>query len=522
MKIRTLLFTFLLTLPVLQAQDRYIDEVFDSVVVVRDMLYGVNITIITVPVTGQPSADSLHVDVYMPAGDTLTERPVAVVIHSGTFLPRGALSTIGSRHDYSNVETCKRLAKRGYVAISMDYRQGWNPFSPEEVVRRATILQAAYRGIQDVYSCIRYLNLTVDDFANPYGLDMDKVALYGIGTGGFVGFNMVVLDDWRNEVFIDKFRNPLDGTPFIDTVLLGDLENTKAGAINIPLHVGYKQDFHFAFGLDGALGDSSWLDEDNPIIPMVLGGVVEHPTTPFGIDPITDEINCDMPVFAGAGTGIFVVNIAGSACMAEKAREMGMNAALEVVPDWSGNDDVSNAVSEHKYAQEHLWPIHLPNDDVVPQSAPWEYWDSTLWKMVPHPAGGNFHEFDLMQNPDMSMEKANRYIDTALWFFAPRACVALNLKGCGTVSVQNLDEAEFDFTIAPNPTSGEVRLSIEGDEQLTKIVLFDMLGKQVKSFKNVNDQTFVFDVSDLTPGIYGIRAEVGKKGYLSSKIVVQH
>jgi len=516
MKIRTLLFTFLLTIPLLQAQDRYLDEVFDSVIVVREMLYGINITVIT----GAPAADSLHVDVYMPAGDTLTERPVAIVLHSGTFLPPGFASTIGNRHDYVNVETCKRLAKRGYVAVNMDYRVGWNPVSPEEIVRRATILQAVWRSMQDTYSCIRYLNKTVVDFANPYGLDTDKIAIYGIGTGGFVGFNMMALDKWRTEIYIDKFRNPIDGTPFIDTLLFGDLENTQAGAINIPLHVGYKDDFHFSFGLDGALGDSSWLDEDNVVVPFVIGGVVEHPTTPFGIDPITDEINCDMPVFAGAGTNVFVVNIAGSACMAQKANEIGMNAALEV-KDW--DDDVSNAIREHEYAQEHLWAIHLPGDDTLAQTGPWEYWDAAFWSTVPHPDPryDNFHEAGLATNPDMSMEKANRYIDTSLWLFAPRACLAMGLSTCLESSVENLNEAEFDFTIAPNPTSGEVRISIEGNDQLTKIVVFDMLGKMVRSFDNVNDLSFVFDVSDLAPGMYGIRAEVGQKGYLSSKIIVQ-
>ena len=514
MKIRTLLITLLFTIPMLQAQERYIDEVFTDVDVVRDMLYGVNITVIT----GAPAPDSLYLDVYMPAGDTVANRPVVVVLHTGTFLPPGFAAPVGSRHDYVNTETCTRLAKRGYVAINMDYRLGWNPIDPDEIGRRRTIIQAAYRGIQDTYSCIRYLNKTVDDFANPYRLDTDKVSIYGIGTGGFVGFNMVALDNWRTEIFIDKFRDPVTGDPFIDTLLFGDLENTQAGAINIPLHVGYKEDFHFSFGLDGALGDSSWLDEDNRVIPFIIGGVVEHPTTPFGIDPITDELNCDMPVFAGAGTNVFVVNIAGSACIAEMANELGMNAVLDE-KDW--DDDISNAIRAHEYAQEHLWPIHLPGDDTIAQTGPWEFWDSTFWKTIPSPDPryANIHEAGLSTNPDMSLEKANHYIDTCLWFFAPRAAFALDLL---VSSVENLNEAEFDFTIAPNPTSGEVRLSIEGDDQLTKVVLFDMLGKMVRSYDDLSGQTFIFDVSQLASGIYGVRAEVGTKGYLSSKIIVQH
>ena len=509
MKFRSLLFILLFSIPALQAQERYLDEVFDSVIVVRDNLYGANISVLS----GAPELDSLYLDVYMPAGDTETERPVALVMHTGTFLPPGLFAPTGNRHDYANQVVCERLAKRGYVAINMDYRLGWNPIAPDDVTRRATILQAAYRSIQDMYSCIRFLHLSVDQFANPWGVDMDKVAFFGIGTGGFVGFNMIVLDDWRNEIYIDKFRNPVDGTPFIDTTLLGDLENTQAGAINVPLHVGYPNDFHFAFGLDGAVGDSSWMDTGDRRTPMALGGTVTHPTTPFGIDPETDMIDCDMPVFTGAGTGVFVVNIGGSACMAEKANSLGYNDVLDEI---TYDDDVTNAIRGHKYADEHLWPIHLEG----PQAGPWEYWDSTFWKMVPSPDPNfdNIHEAGLATNPDMSLMKANNYIDTALWYFSPRSAQALGLLS----NTDDLDEAEFNFNMAPNPTVGEVRVSIEGNDNISRIAVFDMLGKMVKVENNINATTHVMDLSGLPTGIYGVRVEIGNLGYLSSKLMIQN
>lgn len=511
MKFKLLLFALILSAPAIQAQERYIDEVFDSVIVVRDQLYGANISVLS----GAPELDSLYLDVFMPAGDTETERPVALVMHTGTFLPPGLFAPTGNRLDYANQQVCERLAKRGYVAINMDYRLGWNPVAPSDIERRATILQAAYRSIQDMYSCIRYLHLTVDQFANPWGLNMEKVAFFGIGTGGFVGFNMACLDEWRTEIFIDKFRNPVDGTPFIDTTLLGDLENTQAGLINVPLHVGYPNDFHFAYGLDGAVGDSSWMDTGEPTVPMALGGTVTHPTTPFGIDPETGEINCDLPVFTGGGTGgVFVVNIGGSACMARKANELGYNEVLEEI---EYDDDVTNAIRGHQYAQEHLWPIHTDG----PQAGPWEYWDSTFWKQVPapDPSFDNIHEAGLATNPDMSLEKSNAYIDTALWFFAPRSAQALDLL---TSSTNDLSEAEFDFTMAPNPTTGLVQISIEGNDEITRIMVFDMLGKMVLVERAVNNTQHEIDLSSLPSGIYGVRAEIGDKGYLSSKLILQN
>ena len=520
MKFRSLLtlLIILLTLPAIQAQERYIDEVFDSVIVVRDNLYGANISVLS----GVPALDSLYLDVYMPAGDTETRRPVALVMHTGTFLPPGLFAATGMRNDYANIQVCERLAKRGYVAVNMDYRLGWNPVG-EDITRRATILQAAYRSVQDMYTCIRFLHMTVDQFANPWGLAMDSVAFFGIGTGGFVGFNMVVLDDWRTEIFIDKFRDPVYGQPFIDTTAMGDLLNTQPGFINvqgqmipfnIPLWVEYPNDFHFAFGLDGAVGDSSWMDTGDSRIPMALGGTVTHPTTPFGINFETEEIDCDMPVFTGGAAPVFVVNIAGSACMANKANTLGYNNILDEI---TYDDDVTETIRGFKYAEEHLWPIHLEG----PQAGPWEYWDSTFWKTVPSPDPlyDNIHEAGLATNPDMSIEKANRYIDTALWFFAPRSAQALGLI---TTSTDDLDEAEFDFNIAPNPTVGEVRISIEGNNNLTRIAVFDMLGKMVRVEDNLNSTTHVMDLSGLPTGIYGIRAEVGNLGYLSSKLILQN
>ena len=174
---------------------------------------------------------------------------------------------------------------------------------------------------------------------------------------------------------------------------------------------------------------------------MVCVGTVTHPTTPFGIDPITDEINCDLPVFI-SGVGTFVVNIGGSACMTLKANELGYN---DILNGYVWDDETSNTLREQEYAQEHLWAIGRPG----PEAGPWEYWDSTFWKQFPSPDPNfdNIHEVGLATNPDMSLEKSNAYLDTALWFFAPRACAALQLGDCGglTVGLEDLGVARQRF-----------------------------------------------------------------------------
>ncbi|MEO5905167.1 MAG: hypothetical protein ABIQ11_00460, partial [Saprospiraceae bacterium] len=450
-KFITLLFAITLFSHWVNAQNnRYIDEVFSGVEKIQNLVYSVNITV----VTGAPVPDTLLVDLYLPEGDTCSLRPLAVVLPTGTFLPRGFIAPTGGKDDYANVQVAERLARRGYVAASIEYRVGWNPLGTD-ITRRSTIINAAYRGIQDLYTFLRYMNKGVVEEGNPYNIDTSRVALFGIGTGAFVAFNAAVLQ--QDEINIDKFRDPVTGAPYINIALVGDLHGVTQGAINIPNHVGYNDNFHFVFGLDGAVGDSSWMN-DAGSVPLVAGGNVSHPTTPFGIDPITGEINCDLPVFAA---GQFVVNVGGSLCIAEKANSLGINDPLNKI---SYNDAVSNILRNepNTFGNEHLWAI---NQEGI-STGPWEYWDSTFWKQVPYPFGGTIHSNAIATNPDMSIEKADKYIDTSLWFFAPRAFTALKLneKVCSceksvvdkTISLVNDFECQQNFNFG----AGSDRLMI--------------------------------------------------------------
>ncbi|MBK9491252.1 MAG: hypothetical protein IPO07_22535 [Haliscomenobacter sp.] len=114
-------------------------------------------------------------DVYTPAGDSDTKRAVVMYFHTGIFLPpllNGGIT--GARSDSSVVEFARRLTRLGYVVVVPTYRLGWNPVAPNQNVRTGTLLNAAYRGIQDARSCIRFLRKSIAENSNPYGIDADK------------------------------------------------------------------------------------------------------------------------------------------------------------------------------------------------------------------------------------------------------------------------------------------------------------------------------------------------------------
>ncbi|MGB2135935.1 MAG: hypothetical protein ACPHYG_08065, partial [Flavobacteriales bacterium] len=100
----------------LNAQERYLDEIFDEVQVTEDVEYASNITVITALQGLPPMQMTQFMDVYEPVGDTLTSRPLILLFHTGNFLPQYLNgSPLGTRKDSSIVELANRFARMGYV-----------------------------------------------------------------------------------------------------------------------------------------------------------------------------------------------------------------------------------------------------------------------------------------------------------------------------------------------------------------------------------------------------------------------
>ena len=62
------------------AQTRYLDEVFSDVDVTSNIQYGTNVTVITALQGQPPAAQPLVLDLYEPAGDTETDRPLLLLL----------------------------------------------------------------------------------------------------------------------------------------------------------------------------------------------------------------------------------------------------------------------------------------------------------------------------------------------------------------------------------------------------------------------------------------------------------
>ena len=222
-KLGTLLMLALFMFSTQVEAQRYLEEVFDEVEVTTDITYGTNITVLTVsdPDIGMPTPEELKMDIYAPAGDTETDRPLLINLHTGNFLPQITNGNVnGERVDSVNVEIAMRFARMGYVVANIDYRLGWNPLDPEIDGRISGLINAAYRGIQDSRTAVRFFRRSVAEEENPYGICPDRIAMLGNGTGGYVVLGAATINNYQ-EMLLPKFFNS-DGTPMVTEELNGD------------------------------------------------------------------------------------------------------------------------------------------------------------------------------------------------------------------------------------------------------------------------------------------------------------
>ncbi len=170
---------------------------------------------------------TLRMDVYAPANDTLQARPVVVVAFGGSFVT-------GNRGDVAPL--CSQLARMGYVAVAPDYRVGF--FFPNT----STTMHAVQRCVHDLKGCIRYLRKTVAEDGNPYHIDPDRIIVAGVSAGAIGALHLTYMNE----------PSELPAPLVADSAALGGMEGTSG-----PL--GYSSVPMACVSLSGALMDTTWV-----------------------------------------------------------------------------------------------------------------------------------------------------------------------------------------------------------------------------------------------------------------------
>lgn len=492
-----------------QAQ-RYLTEIFPSASVTTNVVYGNNITILPVLAGGQPAAEDLKMDVYQPDGivDPLTERPLIILMHTGSFLPpiiNG--QPTGGRTDSTIVEMCKRFARRGYVAAAMSYRLGWNPQATGAAgqdIRTGTLLQAVYRAILDAKACVRYFRAEADTGGNSWGIDTSKIILGGVGTGGYIALAYATLDD-PAEISLPKFLANTTlpapysftaGSSYVDQSILGDFEGAGGNPLanNPNNHQGYNSKVQFVFNMGGAMGDTSWVEAGDA--PMVAFHVVGDPFAPYGIG------NVIVPT-----TGQFVVEVGGSHEAIRLANELGNNSCFASAGFTDQLTTYANTVND---GYEGLYPFYT-NPSL--QAGPWEWYDSTTTYFIGMNFMGKTQGYmdslwanSLFTNPDMSKAKGMAYIDTVMGYLNPRMVYCLSLA----TSINETPVLSEGISFVPNPAADRTIIRTENELELRSVTVMDITGKEIKRYSSINNKSFTLEREDLDAGIYLISVSTDK------------
>ena len=526
---------FLLTLMAtnLQAQ-RYLEEIFTDVDVTGDVFYGTNATVLLLadPNVGEAIPQPLFFDFYEPQGDDLEERPVILYYHTGNFLPQPqACSITGTQDDLLVQEMATRLAKMGYVVAVPQYRLGWNPLGSTQDERVFTLINAAYRGVQDARTMVRYLKKEVVENANPLGIDTSRITVWGQGTGGYISLASATLDAYT-DVLLPKFTTVIGGVPIpmVIEAANGDIWGTSVGIVPpgspppftvgdtlcYPNHVGYNSDFQLCVNMGGALGDTSWLDASDP--PMISYQVPNDSLAPY-----TEGI------LIVSTTGEQIVEVQGARVIQEKVASLGNNDVF-ANEDWI--DEYSTRANEVNEGFDGLFPFVYPSfpdptspGDVITVSGPWDWWvpedwDDVFCDLAP---GIDLHTQNILGHPEMSEELGMTYVDSILGYFAPRACLALDL-GCDISEYVGTNEIikgeSVGLNIAPNPATSEIYLKTFEDKPMLDVFLFDMSGRMMETYIDIRQNNLIIERGDLPRGMYTVRIRF-EEGMAVQKIVFE-
>ena len=141
---------------------------------------------------------SLTMDIFKPNGDNNCKRPLVLFLHGGAW-------AVGSKEDASMQYMAREMAKRGWVAASINYRLGTHKATNYSmnflcnnslsepcayICDSAEAIRANYRAMQDAKGAVRFMKTRHDNDSS----DVDNIFLAGESAGAFTSLLVAYLD----------------------------------------------------------------------------------------------------------------------------------------------------------------------------------------------------------------------------------------------------------------------------------------------------------------------------------------
>lgn len=270
---------------------RYFDEVFTSL----------DTASVTYSTTNQ------KMTIYQPSGDTVSQRPLIIFAHGGSFIG-------GDRYEGTVTSLAKNFAKRGYVTASIDYRLG----SVVDMLAAASAYDVVVKAMSDGKAAVRYFR---QDAAtnNNYRVNPDLVFAGGNSAGAVLYVHVGFVDS-LNEVTTADIKSAMNNN--------GGFEGNSGND-------GYPSNISAIIDLAGGINDTTWISEGNT--PIVSFQGTEDATVPY---------NC-----AKAQGGVSPAILCGTGAMQPRIERLGIDNDVLTFPGdghvpWEGNATKFNQVDE--------------------------------------------------------------------------------------------------------------------------------------------------------------------------------
>lgn len=263
--------------------NRYINEVFTETQSSLSVQFGQATTIGGNPYT-------LIMDIYEPMGDTLAARPVVILAHGGSFV-------FGNRSEFTNM--CQDLAKRGYVAATIEYR-----LLDAFVFDSVAISEEVVMAINDMRAAVRFFKEDADS-NNVYKVDSNMIFVGGTSAGGITASHLAMMDT----------------TDDVPQYVLDHMETHGGFEGNSSANTQYSSSVQGLLNYSGALLRDHWIDAEDP--PFYSAHDENDPVVPCG--------------YGTTNAVAFPVYLHGSCEMKEVADTIGVKNELHLIPNSTGH-----------------------------------------------------------------------------------------------------------------------------------------------------------------------------------------
>lgn len=226
---------------------RYFESVFETVDSTVNIKYGQGNTF-------SGTFQELFLDIYEPAGDTVSGRPAIVLAFGGSFIE-------GTRQDLSLA--CRKYAQKGYVAVTIDYRLYDGAFFP--LPAEADIQDVVIKAVSDMKAAVRFLR---EDAAttNQYSINPDLIFVGGVSAGAITAAHVAMMDS--TDAVSDELRSSITAN--------GGWQG------NSSTNTSYSSEVKGLLNFSGAISDAQWIDVNDP--PFFSVHEEFDPIVPYGKD----------------------------------------------------------------------------------------------------------------------------------------------------------------------------------------------------------------------------------------------